>query len=812
MKAMFATLKAKALVLGLLPALILSLILGGYLINSRIDNLDQALSSRGQALANELAAKSFYGLFSGDTTHLHSIAGAFLGRDDIAEIRVIDSSGLQLLRLRSEHEPATADDAPLRVFSAAVEGFTSAALHADDLIPDAEASTPPGSLGRVEISVHINSLKHLQTEALLTASLVICGGLALTAVIALLLSRTVVRPIQTLSEAVRHIQEGDYDVEVKSGTGGEIGLLEAGFEAMAQRVSRSQDELIEEVEQTTRDLSVTMTALEERNIELDLARKKALKASEAKSDFLANMSHEIRTPMHGIIGFTRLLLNSPHTPAQAEQLEAIHDSANSLMSIIGDILDFSKLESGQVSYHPQAMHLRPLVSSVLRLLTPQAREKDLQLIGMVYDDVPDWIVSDAMRIRQILTNVVGNAIKFTASGKVVVRVMLAGEPGEPDEFLHFSVEDSGIGMQPEIIASLFDAFTQADSSTERIYGGTGLGLSICRHLLRGMGGDIHAESTPGEGSVFHFSLPLVLAEQADIHPPPQPGGLFTISHGDDKPKIAGLKALVADDNHINLLLAEKTLHHFGLEVTLAQDGQQVVEAANRQLFDIILMDVHMPNTNGLEATRQIRSGDGPNTNTPIVAVTADAHLENHKQVFSAGMNEVLTKPLDADKLLATIGSFFQSVERNSTTPRQDAEHARPPSNTLPTRDIASALKSANGNAGIADELFAALLAEARTKVPEMQQLGQAAHWETLKNEAHRLRGGASACGVPAFHALLGDLEKTAGEEDSTRALQILAELAEQLDKLGGDQPTVLSNADTATSPTLAPALAGQESH
>jgi len=781
----FSSLRTKALLLGVVPAMVLSLLLGGYLISVRLGDFEQALHSRGQALANELAANSFYGLFSGDNSSLEQAALTFLQRRDVASISIYDDLG-NLVITRSNG--ATQKNAVNQHhFEAVVRGVIGdIPREPAPLAGSTNTTLPPGALGYVRLSLLDDSLIGLKRETIGKGALLVVSGIALISMLALMMSQQIVRPIRRLSNAIGQLQNGDLDARVEQSYRGEIGVLEKGFNAMAGRIARTQEELIAEVEQTTSDLQTTMKALEIRNIELDLARKNAIKSSQAKSQFLANMSHEIRTPMNGIIGFTRLLGKSNLDSTQSEQLLAIHESANTLLSIINDVLDFSKLESGRISYHPQPFRLRPLINSLMKMFAPEAQEKNLEMTSMVYDDVPDYIVGDAIRIRQVLTNLVGNAIKFTSQGNITIRVMLDGDPEDKEERLRFSIQDTGIGLPSDKQEKIFHAFNQADTSTQRMYGGTGLGLSICKRLVEDMHGSIGAEGKPDQGATFWFTLPLLTAEQNEqTTSEASPINRFSskLVSTDTNLGLKGVHVLVADDNNINLRLTESILKNEEARVTLARDGEEALTLARQEVFDIILMDVHMPRMNGLEAAKQIRYGDNPNSATPIIAVTADAMADNHRQVFHAGMDEVLIKPVVDEQLVATIRSYCFGGKQAQTISKAETGTAFEDPGQLPIRDEQSALKNSAGNREVAESIFRALMSEADDQALKISEYFAESAWEPLWQEVHRFQGAAAVCGTPALHAVLQKMEAAIKSRQRGKIATLVGDLQEQIDLL-----------------------------
>ena len=382
--------------------------------------------------------------------------------------------------------------------------------------------------------------------------------------------------------------------------------------------------------------------------ELRTARDAALAASRAKSEFLANMSHEIRTPMNGIIGMQSLALTASSAEERSSCVETAQQAAYSLMAILNDILDISKIEAGRIEIHPGVFSIRRSIEEVFQLVRPSAREKGLELSWTVSAPTPDALFADPLRVRQVLTNLLGNAVKFTERGRVELRAE-SRPNGADGVLLDIEVIDTGIGISPEAQQVIFESFRQADSSTTRCYGGTGLGLTIAQHLITLMGGTIQVESAPGQGSTFRLTIPCLVAPQAASAPAP------AISAAQPAP-VKKLRILVAEDNPVNQRLAKRLLEKRGHSVQVVADGRQAVEEASMaQPFDVILMDIQMPAMDGLEATRAIRKMPNPQrSSVPIVAMTAFAMTADRDRCLAAGMNQHLTKPIDAAQLYATI--------------------------------------------------------------------------------------------------------------------------------------------------------------
>ncbi|WP_299694556.1 two-component sensor histidine kinase BarA [uncultured Vibrio sp.] len=770
-------------------------------------------------------------------------------------------------------------------------------------------------LGYIAIELDLSSLRLQQYQEVFSVFLVLILGLGLSGVFAFRLMHDVTQPITHMKNMVDRIRRGHLDVRIEGTMHGELDSLKNGINSMAVSLSEYHVEMQHSIDQATSDLRETLEQLEIQNVELDIAKKRAQEAARVKSEFLANMSHELRTPLNGVIGFTRQMLKTQLSNSQTDYLQTIERSANNLLSIINDILDFSKLEAGKLALENIPFEFQASLEEVVNLQATNAHEKGLELTLKIDPKVPAGVVGDPLRIQQILTNLVGNSIKFTERGNIDISVELRSHSEDNIE-LQFMVRDTGIGISERQQAQLFQAFSQADASISRRYGGTGLGLVITQKLVSQMGGEISLTSRLHQGSTFWFTLRLSTTDMpvtelietqclqgkqllliepnmqtASIiqHVLTQEGLMITYrsaipdesttydyvllnlaanqdydfetvsdwairakkmaqnviigtpitelalgerlitevdvqcitkpisrkkllqtlisnqapvliapaieTHSEEK---LPLTVLAVDDNPANLKLITALLKERVETVISCTNGQQAIDKASETPFDIIFMDIQMPQMDGVTACQHIKKLAN-NANTPIIAVTAHAMTGERDRLLEAGMDDYLTKPIEEHVLQQVLihwspTSAVEHIEKiDPAHPAVSTEIDHSPVSETEASvhkniiiDWQAALKQAANKEDLARDMLQMLV----DFIPEVYDAADKAiedsdyPVEELIHIIHKMHGSSSYSGVPRLKSVCATIEKALRSGNSVEDIEPeLFELQDELDKV-----------------------------
>lgn len=895
------SLRARMMILILAPTLLIGLLLSTFFVVHRNNELQEQFLDAGVSIIEPLAAASEYGMTFRNRESINQLISLLHRRhsDIVRSITVFDTQNNLFVTSNPHHSylqlqlPGTvAIPLELMVTRKDNSWILRAPIFDEHDYPNensSEKAYPGNALGYIAIELDLHGMRLQQYKEIFVVGLLLLLCLFIATAFAYHLMRDVTVPINNMVRAVDRIRRGQLDSRVEGNMLGELHMLKKGINSMAMSLTAYHEEMQQNIEQATSELRETLEQMEIQNVQLDLAKKRAQEAARIKSEFLANISHELRTPLNGVIGFTRQMLKTHLSVTQIDYLQTIERSANNLLTIINDVLDFSKLEAGKLVLEHIPFSLRETLDEVVVLLAPSAHDKELELIVNVQNDVPDQIMGDPLRLQQVITNLLGNAIKFTETGNIDIQVELRNQL-EHQIDLEVQIHDTGIGIPERQQSQLFQAFRQADASISRRHGGTGLGLVITQKLVKEMGGDISFHSQLNRGSTFWFHILLDLNDSMLPLPPNLPNlQLKTLAYIEANSKVAEstmnilrmtqlavthasaleklpenkydfvligvpvayrenisqqrdmlmqalaigervifalpsqsqidaemmkkwgaigcltkplssnrlypllriaapsreneltahkrlpMTVMAVDDNPANLKLMAVLLDELVEKTVLCKSGEEAIDVAREHMLDMILMDIQMPNIDGIQASALIHQLPH-HKSTPVIAVTAHTMSGERERLLQSGMSDYLAKPIDETMLLRVLSRYHPNNIESLP-----AIQIPPSAESSLSLDWSLALQQATNKEDLARDLLQMLIELFPQVDEQVKALLNDGSDEGILDLIHKLHGSCSYCGVPRLRQLCFYIEQQLRQGVNSRALE--PEWLELLDEI-----------------------------